>query len=554
MRKQNIFTRTKISLVVASCLAASSMPAFAADSSQIDEMKKEIKALERKLEAMQADVQKTKQVQQETEAKVEQTKKVQEETRAKVEQVASSVPNLSTQIRGIPAGKGINYGKVNIQLGGFAASETAYRSNGLQSDIGSPFSKIPFATTTPAVTAAGSHTYTGPVYGVSEFRGTERQSRFSLLATAAVDPNTLISAYYELDFLSSGTTANANESNSFSPRTRHVYGAIDWLDSGFHVLAGQTWSLATMNTHGITPRNEYIPLTIDAQYVPGFAWARQWQFRMTKDWDQKYWAALSFENSQTSGLGLSAGPAAGYTNNFLIVPPGGSLFNPVTAGATATPVGMSINKYPDVIAKFAAETDYGHYEVFDLMRNFYSNYGLGAAPATTQQNTWSNAIGGGAVIPLVPKVLDFSISAMSGKGIGRYGTSGLADVTIGADGALLPTKETMYLTGVVWHADPKWDVYANYGKEQLTSTTYANGAGLGGYGDGIGAAGTINGLKSVGQGTAGFWWSFYKGDYGRAAFSVQYSHTKLDSFGNAAGVSYNTTDNMVFTSLRYFPF
>ena len=49
----------------------------------------------------------------------------------------------------------------------------------------------------------------------------------------------------------------------------------------------QNWSLATMNTNGITPRNENIPLTIDAQYVVGFDWQRTPQFRIAKDFADK---------------------------------------------------------------------------------------------------------------------------------------------------------------------------------------------------------------------------------------------------------------------------
>ncbi len=536
MRKQTLFTRTRISLVVASILAASA-PAFADDASQIDQMQGQIKALEQQIEAMKSSVDKHDESIQ--------------AMNSRLEEVSSAVSNPSKAIRGEPSGKGVMYGKVNVQLGGFAASETVYRSQGLQSDIGSPFSKIPFNVPT-STTAAGSHTYAGPVFGNSEFRGTERQSRFSMLATGMANDDTVLSAYYELDFLAAATTANPNESNSFSPRTRHVYANIDWQNEGLHMLAGQTWSLATLNTQGITPRNEYIPLSIDAQYVPGFTWARQWQFRLVKDWDKKYWAAVSFENSQTAGV--SGVAPKGATNNFAMVPPGGSLFNPVTAGGAAGPAGMSINRYPDIVAKFAVETDLGHYEVYDLMRNFDSNYQSPGVGNMTQQNTWANAVGAGAVIPVLPKMLDFSVSGLSGKGIGRYGTSGLADATYDVNGALLPTKETMFLTGLTLHAAPTMDVYANYGREQLDSTTSGNGSSMIGYGDGFGAAGTVNGLKSVAQATTGFWWSFYKGNYGAFKLGMQYSHTQLSSFENVTGTTMHTSDNMVFTSLRYFPF
>ena len=36
---------------------------------------------------------------------------------------------------------------------------------------------------------------------------------------------------------------------------------------------------------GIVPRQENVPLTIDAQYVVGFNWERQAQLRVVKDFD-----------------------------------------------------------------------------------------------------------------------------------------------------------------------------------------------------------------------------------------------------------------------------
>ena len=71
-------------------------------------------------------------------------------------------------------------------------------------------------------------------------------------------------------------------------------------DFGAHLLAGQAWTLATMNLVGIVPRTENTPLVIDDQYVPGFTWARQPQIRVTKDFDQTLWFALSAENPQTT--------------------------------------------------------------------------------------------------------------------------------------------------------------------------------------------------------------------------------------------------------------
>ena len=144
-----------------------------------------------------------------------------------------------------------------------------YRQHFQGNDIASSFS-VPFPNNRPA--------------HVQEGRFSARQSRLSMLAEGQVNPNVKLSFYTELDFLGGAQTANSNESNSYNPRVRNVYGTIDWTegDHGWHLLAGQSWSLVTMSTKGITPRNELTPPQIDAQYIPGFAWTRQPQIRLTE--------------------------------------------------------------------------------------------------------------------------------------------------------------------------------------------------------------------------------------------------------------------------------
>jgi hypothetical protein len=53
-------------------------------------------------------------------------------------------------------------------------------------------------------------------------------------------------------------------------------------DCGFYLLAGQTFSLATLESKGMNPQQERIPLVIDGQYVPGFSWTRNPQLRFVK--------------------------------------------------------------------------------------------------------------------------------------------------------------------------------------------------------------------------------------------------------------------------------
>src|SRR5208337_3487297 len=200
-------------------------------------------------------------------------------------------------VRGLPSPgpSTILFKGVSITPGGFLALESVTRSAFLGADIGSPgYSNIPFAN------APSSHS--------GEFRFSARQSRFSLLTQGDVDPVTHLAGYGEVDFLGAAQTANSNESNSFNLRARHLYLTVDNDFWGAHLLAGQTWSLATMNTKGIVPRQEDIPLTIDAQYVPGFVWQRTPQIRLVKDIAENAWFALSGENPTTT---FGTAPGAG---------------------------------------------------------------------------------------------------------------------------------------------------------------------------------------------------------------------------------------------------
>ncbi len=426
--------------------------------------------------------------------------------------------------------KGFNYNGVNVQLGGFLASETVYRDNNMASDVATNFSKIPFKNSAQ--------------YGEPEFRGSERQSRFSLLAQGLYNHRVRVSGYYELDFLGAATTANSNESNSYNPRTRVVYLDIDWLNSGWHLLAGQDWSLVTLNSDGITPRHEVLPPTIDAQYAVGFNWARQWQTRIVKNWGKKYWAALSLENPQTTAGGSAP---TGYGAVYQFGP--GSLFSNKT----------SMNSMPDIIVKFAWQPSFAHFEVYNLTRNFESEYGL-IGSETRKQSTWTDAAGAGVIVPFLHKKVKIKLSGLVGDGIGRYGTAQLPDVTYASDGRLEPLSGEQYLAQLSWHARADLTSYITYGLESVNSSAGS------GYGYGNSAVTTNAGCsnlggtcsaeaKSVNQINLGFWWQIYKMQkFGVLNFGAQYSHTSLDTFADATGISPSTSENMVFTSLRYYPF
>jgi hypothetical protein len=430
---------------------------------------------------------------------------------------------------------------VSLQFGGFTALETIYRSHAEIADVASSFSAIPF----PNVVAG--HT--------SETRFSARQSRVSALAQATVSDSVHITGYGEFDFLGAAQTANSNETNSYTPRIRNLYTQIDW-DQGvgtIHALAGQSWSLVTMTSKGITPRSEDSPLTIDAQYVPGFVFARQPQVRLTFDENKWLWFAVSVEGPQStyynsghfdSGISVTTNGAAG------------SGFNSANT--------LSLNRIPDVVAKVAVDQDLDghsvHAEVFGLYRDFYAR--VNDLGISSNEGATGGGVGGGFILGVVPGVLDLQASGLWGKGIGRYGAGQLPDATLSVDGTLHPINEWEALVGGTLHITHALDIYAYAGEEREQAMAFVNGTTYNGIGnpyydntgcDTEGASNCNGNNHYVGQIAAGFWDRPYIGTWGKFQWGIQYSYTERAAFfGN--GSAPVTHDNMVFTSFRFYPF
>ena len=422
---------------------------------------------------------------------------------------------------------------IRLTPGGFLELAGVYRQHFQGADIATPFA-IPFGNTHNAY--------------VNEGRFSARQSRVSLLAQGNANKNTVLSMYGELDFLGAAQTANANESNSFNPRVRHLYASADWQGEGLGVqfLAGQTFSLATMNDKGITPRNEKMPPQIDAQYIPGFVWVRQPQVRLTVNSpDKHWWAAVSAESPATTNVGTVPGSIS-----INLAAPGGSLYNAANS--------ISYNNTPDFAGKLAYEGAIAghalHLEGFALSRTFTDRVnGVG------NNNKAGYGFGGGVIYQVVPQKLDVQFSGMSGKGLGRYGTSQLSDVTFGADGSIHAIHEFMMLGGVTLHATKKTDLYVFAGKEQQDGLDLGSGYGnapanannAGCFTEG----GTCNGnTRRVQQITGGAWQKIYSGAFGRAMVGLQYSYTERQLFADANGNAPSAHQNIGLVSFRYYPF
>lgn len=99
--------------------------------------------------------------------------------------------------------------------------------------------------------------------------------------------------------------------------------------------------------------------------------------------------------------------------------------------------------------------------VRQVFADFTTDYGLqvlaGQAWSLATQNKIgivTRKINSPLILPVIPHYFDFQGSIVSGKGIGRYGTSQLPDYTTHSDGSISAIRSTKALVGLVGHPIP----------------------------------------------------------------------------------------------------
>ena len=490
----------------------------------------------------------------------------------------------------------IHFRGIHITPGGFAAAEFLRRSRALGADVVTPFNNL---------TMPGASQNSLP-----EFFGTARQTRPNVYVASRAG-NIDFSAYVSGDFLSSGLTSTATQTNGYTFRIRQAWGQVK-LPGGWSVLGGQMWSLVTENKVGIQPSddtgktNDARPSTIDGAYSVGFSFARQNGLRLTKNFNDKVAIAFAVENPQaTLATPATTSPAA-VPGDYLVVQPGASNTNNTTST-------YGFNPSPDLGDEIAFDPGFGHYEIFGLAARFQDRVFpcenlatvtsgtppvttvVGQLPACTATVTAASPVdaynssksGGGfganARWTFFDKHIVFGLHGFGGSGIGRYGATQLSDVTINYDGTLRLIKNLQGLATLEWRGK-KLDVYSYVGSEYAgrtysydplqsitTSTPVYVGYGApqfnnsGCYtetGPATGQAGALSHCTSqtrdVTEGTLGFWYRFHNGPRGRYQWGMQYSYLNratwsgTDGGKNIPGLEPHGLDSMIFTSFRYY--
>jgi hypothetical protein len=437
----------------------------------------------------------------------------------------------------------IHYRGITLTPGGFVEAATLFRTRNENADITSNFNSMPFGGVANA--------------SLSEFRETARGTRVWMLAEGKAG-DIKLSGYVEVDFLGQAPTGNQVQTNSFVPRQRQLFAQAEF-ENGITLTAGQDWSLITTDRRGIATRAEFIPTTVDGSYVVGMNYVRQTAYRVTKNFDNKFWVAFEVANPETNQPNASYVPPDlfGFNNSANAGSPSGSTLNYLTGSTN----GFSTNLAPDLIAKVAFEPGWGHYEIKALGRFFRDRINGNTNIA------YGGGVGAAAILPLVAKRVDFLLQGLAGSGIGRYGAANGSDITLRPDGWIIPLHALHTMTGFEFHPQPKLDVYLYGGNEFYGRAAYLNPTNTtlpAGYGSplvtnaycdvevvptGGAACGAQN--KDIYDATTGFWYRFLKGPFGTLQYGLQYEYLHRSSWSGIGGAPVGI-DNVAFSSIRYY--
>lgn len=422
-------------------------------------------------------------------------------------------------------------GAFKLTLGGFFDLTGYYRSRNENRGTGTGYNAIPFNGPNPQGNSG-------------EFGLSAQQTRLSARLEAPAGPQSTLTGYLEFDFNNGAGGANSVQSNSYTPRLRHAFGRYD--DDSWQLLAGQTWTLATPFRRGLDPFGTWQPPTIDHNYMVGYTYLRTPLVRAIR----KFGGVSIGVEANTPQTVFGGVPA---------IAPGEAVFTGYAGGSGLNPQATySVNVAPDLVAKIAVDTTFGHFDVFGVARWFrdQSTYGT----TSVNHDAFGGGVGASAFVHIGDRV-DLMGNVLYGSGIGRYGAAGLPDVTYLPNGGVTTLPQGMGSVGALVHAIPKvLDLYGYYGWAWVGASYFPGG----GYGNpafdnngcfnpnalGVGCAGNTQTLT---EWTVGLNWHMVSGRFGSLRSGLQYSNIVRTAYAGQGGMP-RAAENLFMFNLRYSPF
>jgi len=454
---------------------------------------------------------------------------------------ATSTAAASTVLDKLAHGK-IRLGDTDLTIYGFTQAAMGWREH---NELAGPSNS---SVLTPFPVQAQYHTH--------EFRTALPQTRLGFAWSTDTSKSIVYKSKIEFDLASNNNAVGAANSGSWTPRLRQGWGEVDNNKDGWHLVFGQTWSLADPNGNlydftldpaknrgwTMVPGTEVITQPDDGAQV-GLGGVRDLQFRFVKEIAPTAAIAISFENNPVSwggdkgtGLGGNGLPS--------------TLPTPIVSNATfnANTIFGSLGTIPDVITKFAYDpTPQYHFEVMGALRQFRDYAGL----AQGLPGAGSTLSGGGTLatfIKAIPGTLDFEGGIGYGA-IGTYVGGNTPDVTFDSTGKPVGIMDRSVYATLISHVTPDLNVYFTSGLEKphkaaVSGSTTATAYGFGNpYGSG-GATGNVACMTmsstsltaTCRQDTAKVWnasltafWTLYRGSNWKIDFlpQVQYFNRTL---------------------------
>lgn len=427
----------------------------------------------------------------------------------------------------------VTLGSVKLTLGGFIDLTGYYRSRNENRGTGTGYATIPFYGPTPQGNSG-------------ELGLSAQQTRLSLKAETPVGADSRIVAYGEIDFNNGAGGANSTETSSYTPRLRQAFGQYQDDSWQAYFLAGQAWTLASPFKKGLDPLSTWQPPTIDHNYMVGYNYLRVPMVRAVKGFGD-FWMGVEANTPQT----IFGGTAA--------VPGGETVFTGYPGATGLNPqVNYSVNTAPDVVAKVAVDTKFGHFDLFGVARWFRDQVSFGTN--SVNYDAFGGGVGGSAFVP-IGRWVDLMGNFMYGSGIGRYGAAQLPDVTFLSNGGLTPLPQASGMVGGVVHAVPDvLDIYGFWGWNWI-GASYFPGGGYGNPGfdntgcfnPNAGGSGCAGNNQTLSELTVGLNWNMLRGRYGTLRSGLQYGNIVRTAYYGVGGTP-SATENLFMFNLRYLPF